>query len=277
MGEGASTGRGGLSAPAALRRLLPAGEPASAEEIVQELGLWRRPALAEHPARPRVLLNMISTADGRATIAGHSGGLSGRADRELFHALRAPVDAVLVGAGTVRSERYGRLIRAEPVRRVRVERGLREEPLACIVSGRLQLEPDIPLFADPASHVVMLTPSEGTLAEAAARVDYIRAPAAAGGLDLAAALAELRASFAVQLALCEGGPHLAGDLLAAGLLDELFLSMSPRLLGGAEPRESLRILAGAELSPPVELELCSVLESDSQLFLRYAVVASERV
>jgi riboflavin biosynthesis pyrimidine reductase len=80
--------------------------------------------------------------------------------------------------------------------------------------------------------------------------------------------------------LCEGGPHLIAQLLAAGLVDELFLSLSPQLVGGddldgnpAHP-EALRILAGPELSPPVELELLSALESESHLFLRYRVVCS---
>src|SRR5712691_9174934 len=90
--------------PPELRRLLPGGDPATATEIVEGLGLWERPAAAA--GRPRVLLNMVSTADGRATIGGRSAPLSSRADRALFHGLRTAVDAVLVGAATVRMERY---------------------------------------------------------------------------------------------------------------------------------------------------------------------------
>src|ERR1700693_6019696 len=60
--------------------------------------------------RPYVMLNMVSTVDGRASIDGRSGPLGNRADRELFHALRAAVDGVLVGAGTVRAERYGPIV-----------------------------------------------------------------------------------------------------------------------------------------------------------------------
>ena len=71
--------------------------------------------------------------------------------------------------------------------------------------------------------------------------------------------------------LCEGGPHLNAQLLAAGLVDELFLSLGPLLAGGGGPGEALRIIAGADLDPPVRLELLGVLESESQLFLRYAV------
>lgn len=254
-----------------LRRLLPAGEPATAAEIVEQLGLWER---SRTPLpRPRVLLNMVSTVDGRATLGGRSGPISDRADRELFHSLRAAVDAVLVGAGTVRMERYGRIIRDEPVRRLRRERGLAEEPLACIVSGRLALDAEIPLLADPEARVVIVTSSEASVPAAAARIEYVRARKE-GRLDLPAALAELRERFGVQTLLCEGGPHLGLELFAAGLVDELFLSVSPRLAGGeAASGEALRILAGPELEPSLELELLGVLECHSHLFLRYGVSA----
>jgi riboflavin-specific deaminase-like protein len=257
--------------PLRLRRLLPAGEPGTAPEIVEQLGLWERSGTPLR--RPRVLLNMVSTVDGRATLGGRSGPISDRADRELFHSLRAAVDAVLVGAGTVRMERYGRLIRDEPVRRLRLERGLAEEPLACIVSGRLALDAEIPLLADPEARVVIVTSSEASVPGAAARIEYLRARQE-GRLDLPAALAELRESFGVQTLLCEGGPHLGLELFAAGLVDELFLSVSPSLAGGeAASGEALRILAGPELDPPLELELIGVLECHSHLFLRYGVSA----
>lgn len=260
--------------PAGQPRLIslePASEPASIERIVEGFGLWQRPAAP--PSRPRVLLNMVSTADGRATVAGRSGTISGPADRALFHALRAPVDGILVGAGTIRLERYGRIIPDRAVRELRTARGLSEEPLACIVSGRLALDEEIPLLREPAARVAVLTASAASLPAAAATVDYVRT--GSGQLDLGAALAELAERFAVQTLLCEGGPHLARSLLAEGLVDELFLALSP-LLAGGEPAggEALRILAGAELEPPAALELLNVLCSDSYLFLRYGVSAA---
>jgi riboflavin-specific deaminase-like protein len=260
-----------------LRSLLPPGEEATIEEVVEGLGL--RDRAGTRAQRPYVVLNMVSTADGRATIGGRSGPIGNRADRELFHGLRGTVDAVMVGAATVRMERYGRIIPQEPRRRARRERGLSEEPLACVVSGRLSLPPDIPLLAEPAARVVVVTSSAASLPDCAAQLDYVRAQRD-GLLDLPAALAELRERFGVRTLLCEGGPHLGAQLLAAGLLDELFLSLAPKLAGGDPATgEALRILAGMELEPPVELELLGVLESDSELFLRYGVCVSapERV
>jgi riboflavin biosynthesis pyrimidine reductase len=258
-----------------LERLLPPGAPGTVAEIVEQIGLWRRPDPL--PKRPRVLLNMIATVDGRASLGGRSGPLSDRADRAMFHELRGGVDGVLVGAGTVRSERYGRMIPDAARRKLRRQRGQSDEPLACIVSGRLALDGDIPLLHEPSARVAILTASAASLPASAASVEYVRT-ARDGHLDFAAALSELRARFAVDSILCEGGPHLALQLLEAGLLDELFLSLSP-LLSGGEPSgdEAPRILAGAELAPPAELELLDVLRSDSRLFLRYGVLSRERV
>jgi riboflavin biosynthesis pyrimidine reductase len=257
--------------PLRLNRLLAPGDPATIPQIVEEFGLWKRPLAPS--GRPKVLLNMVATADGRATLAGRSGPISGSADRQLFHGLRAAVDGVLVGAGTVRKERYGRILPKESSRRLRLERGLSEEPLACIVSGRLAFDEDIPLLREPSARVVFLTSSAASLPGDGAQLDYVRTESE-GRLDLPAAMRELHERFAVECLLCEGGPHLSAQLLGAGLVDELFLSLSPTLAGG-EPAsgEALRILAGAEFDPPVALELLGVLQSESYLFLRYGVVS----
>ncbi len=267
--------------PLPLAQLLPPGPPVTALEVAEGLGLHdiQEPradvsegatAAVSPPQRPRVLLNMISTLDGRATLGGRSGAIGGRADHELFHALRSVVDAVMVGAGTARAERYGRLVREEPLRELRRAHGLDPEPLACIVSGRLALNAEIPLLADPAARVAILTASAASLLDCDAHIDYIRA-AAEGRLDLPQALAELGGRFGVRSVLCEGGPHLNAQLLSAGLVDELFLSLSPLLAGGDATGEALRILAGIDLDPPVKLELLAVHESESSLFLRYGV------
>jgi riboflavin biosynthesis pyrimidine reductase len=256
------------SGATSLRVLEPTGEPLTAAVLTERLGLWERPS--EPPGRPRVLLNMVETADGRATLRGRSGGVSGPADRELFHALRASCDGVLVGAGTVRAEHYGRMLRDESLRALRERHGMPPEPLACIVSGRLVLGDEVPLLRDPQSRVIVITTSEASLPDLGAEIEYVRTPGPQ--LDLTAAMAALAERFSLASLLCEGGPHLARELLAAGLLDEIFLTVSP-LLAGGEPTEGagLRILAGAELDPPAQLDLLGAMRAGSYLFLRYAV------
>jgi len=256
---------------ARFERLLPPGASADAREIADGLDFAERAQAHADRDRPYLILNMVSTLDGRASLDGRSGAIGNRADRELFHALRADVDAVMAGAGTVRVERYGRIVAKEPVRRMRLERGLSAEPLACIVSGRLSLPLDTPLLGEPEARVVIVTSSAASLPETAAQVQYVRA-ARHGELDLALAMRELHERFGVHTLLCEGGPHLNTQLLLAGVVDELFLSLAPKLAGGEDATgEALRILAGAAFAAPAELELLGVLESESHLFLRYAV------
>jgi riboflavin-specific deaminase-like protein len=258
-----------------LYSLLPPQGSCTVPEIVERLGLWdRRPPPGE---LPHLLLNMVSTVDGRATLSGRSGPISDPADRALFHGLRAAVDAVLVGAGTVRTERYGRLVRNPATRELRRGRGRSEEPIACIVSGRLAFDEAIPLLAEPQAKVVMLTASAASLPATGAQVEYVRT-AEEGHLDLRAGLMQLRERFAVSTVLCEGGPHLCEQLLAAGLVDELFLSLAAKLAGG-EPAggEALRIVAGGELEPPLDMDLLGALRAGSSLFLRYGVSARARV
>jgi len=250
-----------------LSRLDASAPSTSIDEVIAEL---RLEAQARDPGspRPHVALNMVMSLDGHAAVQARSGGLSSPADRALFHGLRSITDAVLVGGGTARSERYGRLIRNPQVRARRVQAGRSPEPLACIVSGGLTLPPDLPLLNEPDARVVMLTPSTASLAPTPASVEYVRTSIANGGLDLDAALRELRVRWDVRELLCEGGPRLNARLLGARLVDELFLSVSPVLAGGADP---LTIVAPSAGLDPTTLRFTAALTSDSFLFLRYRV------
>jgi riboflavin-specific deaminase-like protein len=243
----------------------------------QEAAAALRSQAAVRAERPYVAVNFASTADGRVAIGGRSGPIGNEADRELFHELRAQADAVMVGAGTASAEGYGRLIRDPDRRERRRQAGLEPEPLAVIVSARLSLDPGIPLLQDPDARVVIVTGSDRELEGCAARVEYLRPPdvaprageleADAGLLTLRPLIELLRERHGVELVLCEGGPVLHSALLREGLVDELFLSLAPKLAGGAEPT----IVFGPPLQPPVEMELLSVLHAGGHLFLRYRV------
>lgn len=252
------------AAPVPLRRLLPEPGTVTAIELIDGL------ALAEcAPAqRPYLVLNMVTTADGAAAVGGRTAPISNQADRQLFRELRAGVDAVLVGAGTARTERYGRMVPDAERRQRRVARGLTPDPLAVLVSSRLTLPPDLPLLADPNSRVLVVTDNDGELDGCAAQVGYLRPPQGEQ-LDLAAMLARLRIEFGVRALLCEGGPTLNASLLPAGLVDELFLAIAPALAGSAG---ALTISGGAPLAEPITLDLRWLLESENQFFARYRLV-----
>lgn len=249
------------------RRLLPEPGIVTAAEAARAVDPTR--AAGE---RPWVMINMVATADGRATLAGRAGPIGNQADRELFHQLRTRADAVMAGAGTVRAEHYGRLVRDPALREQRARDGLAPDPLAVVVSGRLDLPAAaVPLLRDADSTVVVLTASPGELPAAAARVEYVRAGTAA--VDLRAALRELRTRFGIRSILCEGGPTLNAALLADGLVDELFLSVAPKLVGGPAP---LTIVEGGPDLAPADMELVSLLESEGHLFARYRLAPPER-
>jgi riboflavin biosynthesis pyrimidine reductase len=173
---------------------------------------------------------------------------------------------VLVGAGTLRTERYGRLIRDPRRREQRVAAGLRPDPVAIVVSGRLDLSPDIPLLADLDSTVVVVTASAASLDGCAARIAYVRS----SPVELGAALAQIRAEHGVRSILCEGGPALNASLVTAGLIDELFLTTVPKIAGGAG---ALTIVGAAAIEQPVAARLQWLLECDGELFARYRLGA----
>ena len=212
-------------------------------------------------ARPYLALNMVSTADGKAAIDWRTRGISTDVDRELFHHLRTQADAVMVGAGTVRAERYGAVTKTDELRAKRVEEGVREVPLAVIVSGRLDLPADLPILNDPEQPVVIATASDAVIPDLGEQVTYERV-----GDDLPLLMARLRSEHGVRAVLCEGGPTLNSYLLAAGLVDELFMTLHPKLLGGAA---ALTIVAGRELVEPAELELVSLAEAEGELYTRW--------
>jgi riboflavin biosynthesis pyrimidine reductase len=193
--------------------------------------------------RPFLLVNMIATADGRATIAGRTGPIANRADYELFHALRTRVDAVMVGAETVRVESYGPM-----------------EATAVLVTRAGNVPAGVGLLRAPGNRVVVLTPSpDAELPPCPAQVSYVRAGIGDG-------VRRLRTELGMRSVLCEGGPRLLGALLRARLVDELHLVIAPKLAGGDDP---LTIVTGLALDPPAELELLSLHESGGYLFLRY--------
>lgn len=202
--------------------------------------------------RPAVRLNMIGSVDGATAVEGLSGGLGGSADRKVFAALRSLADVVLVAAGTVRAENYG------PAR----------VPIA-VVSGSLRLDWDTPFFTAAIERPIIVTSGRAP-ADAVKQAEAVADVVVAGDaeVDLVQAVAQLGERGFTHV-LAEGGPTFNGTLAAAGLLDELCLTLAPLLVSG----EAKRIVAGPPLRPPPELVLRSLCEEDGYLFFRYRLHA----
>lgn len=241
-----------------MQRLIPNPGPISVDEQLDGYRPWEQPP----EERPFVATNFAVTVDGRATIDGRSGPIGSDADTEMLARLRTRFDALMIGAGTMRTERYGRVIGDQAQRERRERLGLPHDPLMVIVSGRLNLPWDAPLFTAGGGRTLIFTSSEADPPETATRLQIVRHE---GEVDLAAALRHLRGEHGVRALLCEGGPHLHAQLWAGGLVDELFLTTAPKLTGAEAPL----ILEGEPLPGTAELELAWLLEHDGELFARY--------
>jgi riboflavin biosynthesis pyrimidine reductase len=207
---------------------------------------------------------MIASADGRIAVQGRSVGLGHPADRALLRELRTAVDAILVGTSTLRAERYANLLDADQ-RAHRAAAGLEPEPVVATISRRLDLPAHLPLLAEPTARVQVYTEAEGEVGGRGAGVAVHRF--APGGLTMHAVLEHLRAERGARAVLCEGGPTLLRELVAAGCVDDLMLTLSPMLVAGDAPTP----LRGTALDPPVGLALRDIHRADDHLFLHYTL------
>jgi riboflavin biosynthesis pyrimidine reductase len=227
------------------------------------------PALYAYPDGQWLRANMVSSADGAASLNGVTAGISSETDRRVFALLRTLSDVILVGAATVREEGY------KPARTRELWSDLRAgrapTPPIAVVSARLDLDAGGPLVAEapPHARTIVITTAR---ASAARRAELGRhADVIVAGdetVDLKAAVGAL-AERGQRRILAEGGPHLLAQLVDAGLVDELCLTIGPLMAGpGAN-----RIVAGAPgtgpASLPLLLTLAHVLEDDGFLLCRY--------
>jgi riboflavin biosynthesis pyrimidine reductase len=245
-----------------LRQLLPEQRTVSVANLLTTLD----PAQYEGGDRPHTLVNFVATVDGRTSFLGRSGPIGDEGDRQMFHGLRERVDAVMAGTATLRAERYGRMSRDPERRRRRTHRGLSPEPLAVIVTRSGDVPFDIPLFGEPEARVAVFTPTDLDTSCCTAQVEVVRLDP--GELTMTTAWRRLRSDFGVRTLLCEGGATVFGALLQEDLVDELFLTVSPRLAGGGSETP---ITSGPPLPELLHLTLLWALEREGSLFLRYAV------
>ena len=225
-------------------------------------------ALYAYPDGQWLRANMVSSADGAATLGGASAGLSSDTDRQVFALLRALCDVIVVGAATVRAERY------KPARAGAAWRDFRwgrtPTPPIAVITARLDLDPDSPLVtaAPPDARTIVVTTARAPAdrrAGLARHADVI--VAGDETVDLKAAVAAL-AGRGYRRLLTEGGPHLLAQLAGAGLMDELCLTVGPLMAG---PGASRIVAGGAGTGPaaPVPLTLAHVLEDNGFLLCRY--------
>jgi riboflavin-specific deaminase-like protein len=204
--------------------------------------------------------------DGRTALGGKATGLGSGIDRQTMRNLRSRADAVMIGAGTLRAER--------------LTLGLDEpgvpQPLAIIVTDKGEVPLEEHLIVEGAQEVLILLSDAApkrVVERLATLAPVMRAPAdSTGAVDLEAALRTLKAERGVESLVVEGGPGLNHALISLNLVDELFLTVAPELLGGGAD-QTLTLLRGPMLPARDRptLDLVSIHLSGDELFLRYSL------
>jgi 2,5-diamino-6-(ribosylamino)-4(3H)-pyrimidinone 5'-phosphate reductase len=223
--------------------------------------------------RPYVLINMVSSLDGRTTVQKKAARIGSETDRQVMRTLRSKADAVMIGANTLRAERLS----------LGLDEPAASQPIAIIVTNTGNLPLEGHLILHEGQKVLVLVPEScpeeaiRALGRCGDVVVLLRAPTMPdGAIDLRAAMEVLKEEHAVGLLLVEGGPTLNHALITLGLADELFLTLAPKLLGGSSSKE-LTILEGnplpqeEEKPPPPPAKLLSVHLAGDELFLRYKI------
>lgn len=252
---------------AILRQLVSSDSPVdvSASEVYADINLPEG-----RDGRPYVVLNMVSTVDGKVALGGSAGGIGSKTDRYLMRRIRSLVDAVMIAAGTLRAELCDPRVDF-PFVQERLVRGLAPQPLAVGVSGSLDLAPNNRFLLNGRERTLLLTSASAPEERRRQLAPYATILAQPGStVDLAVGLRTLHERFGVRRLLCEGGPSLNQQLLDAGLIDEVFWTLAPKLAGGTGrtliqgPDPTTRIAA--------RMELLSLFEERGELYARYRLL-----
>jgi 2,5-diamino-6-(ribosylamino)-4(3H)-pyrimidinone 5'-phosphate reductase len=202
---------------------------------------------------------MIATVDGRAAVGGTAAGIGSDLDRRLMRELRAEADVVLHGASTVRADPLSARVPPDLIEE-RVARGQTPQPLGAIITASGNLPTNHPYFE---SSTVVYVTSSRPLSVSGPTIELRRVS------SIKEVIEDLKRR-GVRRILCEGGPTLNVALFEAGLVDEIFFTLAPRIAGGDNP---LTIVHGGAFGS-IPLELVSLERHGSELFLRYRVLYS---
>ncbi len=248
-----------------LLRLFP--EPAArfpVEEVYAELDLPPGQAV-----RPYTVINAVGTLDGRGAVGGKSTPIGSEIDHRLMRNIRSNVDAVLIGAGTLRSEDLTLTV-DELLTKRRQERGLKEQPLSIILSGSGDVPADRKIFRTSEGNVLIFTGSHAGQRNLAriSELAIVHTATETSVPEPEKVLETLADEFGVRRLLVEGGPSVNRSFLEARLVDELFLTLAPKIVGG-DPRSLVEGEPLPQEDATSSPSIVSIYLSDSALYLRY--------
>lgn len=221
-------------------------------------------------SRPFIFVNMAMTADGKIATANRAVSSFGSAcDHEHLYELRATADAVMCGARTADLNKISLGTGDVKLRQLRLKRGLAEHNLRILVTGSGSLDPRAEIFRHRFSPIIILT----TTSAAPAKLARLRAVAdevkicGRREINWPGALRWLREKWKIKRLLCEGGGELNDALFRAGLVDELHLTLCPKVFGGRTGPTISDGCGVTRLAGAAELELKSSEQVGDELFL----------
>lgn len=215
--------------------------------------------MLEVEGRATVALNMVSSLDGRAIVDGKSSSLGGDIDSAVFHRLRELCEALIVGDGTVNAENYQDLIQDKKTEEARLSKNLTREPLLALISQNLEINWQAPLFTKGEGEIIIYSPTAG-------EIPKTNTPTSLSVLPEPFRLAQVVEDLynrGVKKILCEGGPMLHGQMQKENLLDEVFLTLAFKAVGG----DPLTILRG-DFSGERAFKPYAAYIDDSEMSLR---------
>lgn len=249
-----------------MRKVFPECKDVTLDEVYADL------MFEASAGRPYTAINMVSSVDGRATVGGRvqSPKLGSERDRQLMAWVRHAADVVMRGAQTVRANPVYPAI-PEGLVPVRLQKGLQEQPRVAIVTNSCDLPLDGPVFTDGPCRPIVITSRLAPQEKVSAVAEYADVVfAGEDAVDPALALQKLRSEFGIERILLEGGPTLNYHFLRQRVVDELFWTVAPKMIGGAD---ELSLVEGQDVFDPlVQLKLISAYTYADELFLRYKVL-----
>ena len=224
--------------------------------------------------RPYTAINMVMSADGHTTVEGSERGLGSATDQRLMRELRVHFDVVLNGAATFRASGTSARLNRPELEQWRVERGMTPSPIAAVLTRSGDLPTARRFFTDDGFEAVIYL-SSAAPPGVRERLETLSRPVVEvpAGDEVRAAFRHMQEALGVRRVLVEGGAALNGAVIQAGLCDEFFLTLSPKIVGGAEGLPAVRwpgASARGKLRELVLVDRYADAET-GELFLRYGV------
>ena len=237
--------------------------------VIDPIDLYLSDARPVIRSKPWILINMVNSIDGSISFDGRAGGLSGPSDKRVYQIIRSLADIILVGAGTIRAESYRAPRTPERnIAEIRKLRGQDQRPRLAVVSGQLNLDPKIGMFSESLNEdkppIIYTTKNasqkrKDSLSSYAEIIEFENET-----ISIEEILADL-SKRNTKIVVCEGGPNLNSHLLAAGVIDEYCLTISPCTVGGNDPTTLIEQV----VDKPTKLHLDRIMMEDDFLFCRY--------